>query len=67
MFSFVQSIYISRVQIIEAIDFTWEGCNIDDILWNRRKCWQPKLLTNANGVNRLSELYSVKTKGCRKR
>ena len=41
--------------------------NIEDILWNREKYWQSQLFTIAKGMNYISDLYSSKRKGCRKR
>ena len=40
--------------------------NIEDILWDREKYWQSQLFANVKGMNSISDLYSVKRKGCRK-
>ena len=55
-----------KVQIIEEI--YCENSNIvEDLLWEREKYWQAQLFTNTKGMNSISDLYSFKRKGCRKR
>ena len=55
-----------RVQLIEKVYCVYDDCNIEDILWDREKYWQSQLFTNVKGMNSISDLYSVKRKGCRK-
>ena len=54
------------VQLIEKVYCIYDDCNIEDILWDREKYWQSQLFTNVKGMNSISDLYSVKRKGCRK-
>ena len=45
-------------------------CHNDDLegkLWEREKYWQCQLFTNTHGMNSVSDLYSSKRKGCRKK
>ena len=44
----------------------YDDRNIEDILWDREKYWQSQLFKNVKGMNSISELSSVKRKGCRK-
>ena len=55
-----------RVQLIEKVYCIYDDCNIEDILWDREKYWQSQLFTNVKGMNSISDLYSIKRKGCRK-
>ena len=55
-----------RVQLIEKVYCIYDDCNIEDILWDREKYWQHQLFTNVKGINSISDLYSIKRKGCRK-
>ena len=55
-----------KVQLIEQVHFN-DLENIEDILWDRGKYWQSQLFAIANGMNSILDLYSSKTKGCRKR
>ena len=59
------SVYF-RVWLIEKVYCVYDDCNIEDILWDREKYWQSQLFTNVKGMNSISDLYSVKRKGCRK-
>ena len=54
------------VQLIEKVYCIYDECNIEDILWDREKYWQSKLITNEKGINSISDLYSIKRKDCRK-
>ena len=54
------------VQLIEKLYCIYDDCNIEDILWDREKYLQSKLFTNVKGMNSISDLCSVKRKGCRK-
>ena len=54
-----------RVQLIEKVYCIYDDCNIEDILWDREKYWQSQLFTNVKGMNSISDLYSIKRKGCR--
>ena len=53
-----------QVQLIESVtsDYDLEGK-----LWEREKYWQCQLFTNTHGMNSVSDLYSSKRKGCRKK
>ena len=55
-----------RVQLIEKVYYIYDDCNIEDTLWDREKYWQSQLFTNVKGMNSISDLYSIKRKGCRK-
>ena len=55
-----------RVQLIEKVYCIYDDCNIEDILWDRKKYWQSQLFTNVTGMNSIFDLYSIKRKGCRK-
>ena len=55
-----------RVQLIEKVYCIYHDCNIEDILWDREKYWQPQSLTKVKGMNSIPDLYSAKRKGCRK-
>ena len=55
-----------RVQLIDKVYCIYDDCNIEDILWDREKYWQSQLFTNVKGMNSISDLYSIKRKGCRK-
>ena len=59
------SVYL-RVQFIDKVYCIYEDSNIEDILWDREKYWQSQLFTNVKGMNSISDLYSIKRKGCRK-
>ena len=59
------SVY-QRVQLIRKVYSIYDDCNTEDILWDREKYWQSQLFTNVKGMNSISDLYSVKRKGCRK-
>ena len=55
-----------RVQLIEKVYCVYDDCNIEDILWDREKYWQPQLFTNVKGMNSISDLCTIKRKGCRR-
>ena len=44
----------------------YNDCDIEDILCDRKKYWQSPLFTNVKVMDSISDLYSVKRKGCRK-
>ena len=54
------------VELIEKVYCIYDNRNIEDILWDREKCWHSQLFLNAKGMNSISDLYSVKGKGDRK-
>ena len=54
-----------RVQLTEKVYCIYDR-NIEGILWDREKYWQSQLFTKVKGMNSISDLYSVKRKGCRK-
>ena len=54
------------VQLVEKVYCIYDECNIEDILGDREKYCQSKLFTNLKGINGISDLYSIKRKGCRK-
>ena len=43
----------------------YDDCNIEDILWDREEYWESQLFINVKGMNSISNLYSIKRKGCR--
>ena len=53
-----------KVQIIESVQYDY---NLEGKLWEGESYWQCQLFTNAHGMNSVSDLYSTKTKGCRKK
>ena len=53
-----------QVQIIESVKSNY---NLDGKLWERERYWQCQLFTNTHGMNSVSDLYSAKRKGCRKK
>ena len=55
-----------RLQLIEKVYFIYDDCNIEDILWDGEKYWQSQLFRNVKCMISISDLYSVKRKGCRK-
>ena len=66
MLSFLQSLLYLCVEQIEKVYCIYDDCNIEDILWDIEKYWQSQLFTNVKGMSSISDLYSVKRKGCRK-
>ena len=53
-----------KVQIIESVQCDY---NLEGKLWERERYWQCQLFTNTHGMNSVSDLYSTKRKGCRKK
>ena len=53
-----------RIQIIESLQCAY---NLEGKLWERERYWQCQLFTNTHGMNSVSDLYSTKRKGCRKK
>ena len=53
-----------KIQIIESAqcDYNQEGK-----LWERERYWQSQLFTNPHGMSSVSDLYSSKRRGCRKK
>ena len=54
-------------KLIEKNSFNYDRCNIEDILWSREKYWHSQFFTNIKGMNSVSDLYSAKRQGCRKK
>ena len=59
-------LYIYVCSSLRKVCCIYDDCNIEDILWDREKYWQSQLFTNVKGMNSISDLYSMKRKGCRK-
>ena len=59
-------IYI-KDQLIEQVVRNDADKDIQAILWEREKYWQSQLFTNVYGMNSVSDLYSRKRKGCRRK
>ena len=53
-----------KVQIIESV---FDDGDLEGKLWERERYWQCQLFTNTHGMNSVSDLYSNKRKGCRKK
>ena len=53
-----------KIQIIESVQCDY---NLEGKLWKRERYWQCQLFTNTHGVNSVSDLYSTKRKGWRKK
>ena len=53
-----------QVQLIESVISDY---NVEGKLWEREKYWQCQLFTNTHDMNSVSDLYSSKRKGCRKK
>ena len=53
-----------KVQIIESVQCDY---NLEGKLWERERYWQCQLFTNTHGMNSVSDLYSTKRNGCRKK
>ena len=53
-----------QVQLIESVI---SDDDLEGKLWEREKYWQCQLFTNTHGMNSVSDLYSSKRKGCRKK
>ena len=53
-----------KKQIIESVQCDY---NLQGKLWERGRYWQCQLFTNTHGMNSVSDLYSTKRKGCRKK
>ena len=56
-----------KVQLIEQVLCNGADKDIEAILWEREKYWQSQLFTNVYGMNSVSDLYSRKRKGCRRK
>ena len=56
-----------KVQLIEQVLCNDADKDIEAILWEREKYWQSQLFTNVYGMNSVSDLYSRKRKGCRRK
>ena len=56
-----------KVQLIEQVLCNDADKDIEVILWEREKYWQYQLFTNVYGINSVSDLYSRKRKGCRRK
>ena len=52
---------------IQIIEFVQRDYNLEGKLWERKRYWQCQLFTNTHGMNSVSDLYSTKRKGCRKK
>ena len=59
--------FYSKVRLIELVFCNDTDEDIEAILWEREKCWQSQLFTNVCGMNSVSDLYSRKRKGCRRK
>ena len=55
-----------KLQLIEQV-YSNDLDNIEDVLRDREKYWQPQLFTIAKVMNSILDLYASKRKGCRKR
>ena len=55
-----------HAQLIEKVYCIYDDCNIEVILWERQKYCLFQLFTNVEGMNNISDLYSLKKKGWRK-
>ena len=56
-----------KVQLIEQVLCNDADKDIEAILWQREKYWQCQLFTIVYSMNSVSDLYSRKTKGCRRK
>ena len=56
-----------KVQLIEQVQCNDAYKDIEAILWEREKYWESQLFTNVYGMNSVSDLYSRKRKGCRRK
>ena len=61
------SYFYLKVLLIEQVLCDDADKDIEAILWKREKCWQSQLFTNAYGMNSVSDLYSRKREGCRRK
>ena len=58
------------LQLLHSTKYTtlnYVDKDIGAILWEREKNWQSQFFTNVYGMNSVSDLYSRKRKGCRKK
>ena len=53
-----------QVQLIESVV---SDLDLENKLWEREKYWQCQLFTNTHGMNSVSNLFTSKRKGCRKK
>ena len=53
-----------KIQVIESVQCDY---NLEGKLWERERYWHCQLFTNTHGMNSVSDLYSTKRKGCRKK
>ena len=53
-----------QVQLIESVV---SDIDLENKLWKRKKYWQFQLFTKTHGMNSVSDLYTSKRKGCRKK
>ena len=56
-----------KVELIEQVLCNDADNDIEAILWEREKYWQSQLFTSVHGINSVSDLYSRKGKGCRRK
>ena len=56
-----------KVQLIEQVLCNDADKDIEAILWEREKYWQSQLFTNVYDMNSVSDLYSRKINGCRRK
>ena len=56
-----------KVYLIEQVLCSDTAKDIEVILWEHEKYWQSQLFTNVYGMNRVSDRYSRKRKGCRRK
>ena len=52
---------------IPITEFVQCDYNLEGKLWERGRYWQCQLFTNIHGMNSVSDLYSTKSKGCRRK
>ena len=53
-----------QIQLIESVASDYD---LENKLWEKEKYWQCQLFTNTYGMNSVSDLYTSKRKGCRKK
>ena len=56
-----------KVQLIEQVVCKDADKDVEAILWEREKYWQSQLFINVYGMNSVSDLYSRKRNGCKRK